>query len=91
MPIDVPQSNPSQNQLDKAQRCVVAQYLDDKYEIWDPMVDSRHWVTLDPDSCDCIGFRHYPTCSHITAAKLHVERQKTDKTAEELISEIWDF
>lgn len=91
MPIDSPQVSPSQYQLNKAQRCLVARYIDNRYEIWDPKVDSRHWVTLDPDSCDCIGFQRNPTCSHITAAKLHVERQKTDKTAEELIEELWDF
>lgn len=88
MPILKPRQTPSPSQLEKAKRCVVYQRSPIKSQVWDPMVDSFHWV--ENGVCDCLGFAYHQFCSHVCAVAIKAERNK-GMSARQAIDELYDF
>lgn len=88
MPINKPKPSPSDAQIEKASRCVIAEYFpNEKWQVWDPKVDSYHWVTK--EGCDCAGYTYHGYCSHIAAVALWEKRKESSKPVEEIIEELW--
>ena len=88
MPISKPKRLPSTTQLEKARRCVVYQFSPTKSQVWDPMVDSFHWV--ENGQCDCPGFAYHDYCSHVCAVELKAQRN-LGLTYEQAVEELFDL
>lgn len=85
MPISKPKQIPSTVQLEKANRCVVY-YSPTKSQVWDPMVDSFHWV--ENGMCDCPGFTFHQFCSHVCAVDIKAKRNE-GMSAQQAIDELF--
>lgn len=88
MPISKPNHTPSPTQLEKAKRCVVYRYSPTKSQVWDPLVESYHWV--ENGGCDCVGFSYHDYCSHLCAVELK-EKLTDGLTFEEAVEDLFDL